>query len=81
MTNIEKIKTTLCSTINAMSEEELFEFISDYEEDGSYFPKNALFSCDKCHNIYGDCGSHTSNVVNYKTCKNRFIDYCMAKCE
>jgi len=32
MTNLERIKTTLCNIINSMSEEELFEFLSDYDE-------------------------------------------------
>lgn len=81
MTNLEKIKTILCNTINSMSEEELFEFISDYEDDEKHFPKDALFSCTQCHKTYGDCENHISDSVNYQTCQNRFSIYCRAECE
>lgn len=82
MTNFEKIKTTLCNTISSMSEEELFEFISDYDEDGeTYFPSGSLFTCHKCRELYGDCEAHTSDSINYQTCKNRFHNYCLVECE
>lgn len=81
MTNLEKIKTTLCNTINSMSEEELFEFISEYDEDETYFPSGTLFTCHKCRKLYGDCETHVSDSINYQTCKNRFNHYCRVECE
>lgn len=33
MTNLEKMKTAICSAISSMSEETLFEFISEYDDD------------------------------------------------
>ncbi len=82
MTNLEKIKTTLCNTINSMSEEELFEFISDYDGcEDPYFPIEVLFTCEKCRELYGDCEAHVSGSVNYQTCIDRFNNYCRAECE
>ncbi len=82
MTNLQRIKSTLCSTINSMSEEKLFEFLFEYEENEEiYFPKGTLFACDNCHALYGDCEGHISDSVNYETCKSRFINYCNLECE
>lgn len=76
MTNFEKIKNSLCSTINSMTEEQLFEFISDYEDNNRIFPDGATFSCNKCRKTYGDCGTHTLAPATYKRCQERFYDYC-----
>lgn len=81
MTNIEKIKSIICSTINSMSEEELFEFLSDYDadEDG-YFPNEILFTCKKCRHIYGKCNADVSDSLNYQICQNKFYNFCRAEC-
>lgn len=76
MTNLEKIKSTLCDTINSMTTETLFEFTSEYDDENSYFPKGTIFTCKNCHELYGDCEGYLSGFVNYQTCKNRFSDYC-----
>lgn len=77
MTNLEKIKSTICNAINSMPEEVLFEFLSEYEEDEeTYFPKGTLFTCKKCHKLYGVCETHASDSVNYQMCKSRFSNYC-----
>ena len=82
MTNLEKIKTTLCNSINSMSEEELFEFLSEYDEDDDgHFPDEILFTCHKCRAKYGDCEAHFSDSINYQTCKNRFSNYCRIECK
>ena len=81
MTKLERIKTVICNTINNMTEKELFEFISEYEDDRTYFPKDALFTCKRCHETYGDCEVHLTGSVNYQTCQNRFHVYSSAECE
>jgi len=82
MTNLERIKTTLCNTINSMSEDTLFEFLSEYEDDEeTYFPKGTIFKCTNCHELYGDCEVNIDGEVNYQTCKNRFHVYSSAECE
>lgn len=76
MTNLENIKKTLCETINAMDEETLFEFVSEYDE-GGYFPMAALFPCKKCRTLFGDCEAYKSQQeTDYVTCQNRFKKYC-----
>ena len=76
MTNLENIKKTLCETINAMDEEALFEFVSEYDE-GGYFPMAALFPCKKCRTLFGDCEAYKSQQeTDYVTCQNRFKKYC-----
>jgi len=82
MTNLERIKTTICNSIYSMTEDKLFEFISEYEEDEeTYFPIGTLFTCSKCHELYGDCEAHYSDSAKYKTCKNRYHNYCKLECE
>ena len=77
MKNIEKIKSIICNSILSMSEEKLFEFISEYEEDEeTYFLKKELFTCSKCHDLYGDCTAHKIGTVDYDVCKDRFSIYC-----
>jgi len=85
MTNLERIKTTLCNIINSMSEEELFEFLSDYDEIYEYgkklpFSEELLFTCSKCHQMYGDCEIKTHDSDEY-ICLHRFGMYCRAECE
>lgn len=85
MTNLEKIKTTLCNTINSMSEEELFEFLSDYDEIYEHgnklpFPEELLFTCSKCHQMYGDCKIKLHDSDEY-ICLPRFSTYCRTECE
>ena len=83
MTNLEKIKSTLCNSILSMSEETLFEFISEYDEDEeTYFPKEILFTCSQCHKIYGNCiAQHNTDSIDYNVCKSRFNNYCKLECE
>lgn len=82
MTNLDKIKTTLCEAINSMSEEVLFEFLSDYEEGSEpYFPDEILFTCKQCRSMYGDCEVQVSGSVHYETCQNRFKEYCKVECD
>ena len=82
MTNFEKIKSTISNSINSMTEDTLFEFISEYDEDeDTYFPIGSLFTCTKCHELYGDCEAHNSDSANYQMCKNRFSNYCKLECE
>lgn len=76
MTNLENIKNILCETIKSMTTEELFEFLSEYDEDEAYFPKEALFPCKKCREIYGICDADIVGTVNYKMCVQRFCEYC-----
>ena len=85
MTNLERIKTTLCNTINSMSEEELFELLSGYEEriengETISFPKELIFTCSQCHQMYGDCEIKTHDSDEY-ICLHRFGMYCRAECE
>ena len=76
MKNIDFIKQTLVNTILNMSEDTLFEFLSDYEDENSYFPPDILFNCKMCHTKYGDCQVHISGDVDYNTCKERFHKHC-----
>lgn len=64
-----------------MSEEELFEFLSDYDEcEEPPFPKELLFTCSKCHQMYGDCGIKLHDSDDY-ICLHRFNNHCRAECE
>lgn len=82
MTNLEKMKSAICNAINSMSEETLFEFISEYDDDEeTYFPKGTIFTCNICHKLYGNCEANATGSVNYETCKNRFSNYCKLECE
>lgn len=83
MTNLERIKITLCNDINAMSVDKLFEFLSEYDEDlGEYFSKEINFTCSKCSKTYGKCEANRNGAeVNYETCKSRFRTYCSMECE
>ena len=77
MTNLEKIKIALCNSISAMSEDTLFEFLSEYDEDGTaYFSEDALFTCKQCCELYGKCEAYSSDSINYDSCKSRFHTYC-----
>lgn len=76
MTNLEKMKEILCNTINAMSPETLFDFISEYDEEDSYFSNKHLLTCRKCHALYGDCDGFLSEEADEEQCKSRFLDYC-----
>ena len=81
MTNLEKIKSVLYESINSMSEEVLFEFLSDYEEGSEpYFPSEILFTCLKCRDMYGKCEAHFTGECNYQICQDRFKDYCKGEC-
>ena len=80
VTNLEKIKIALCNSISAMSEDVLFEFLSEYDEDGTtYFSREALFTCKQCCELYGKCEAYNSDLVNYDICKSRFHTYCNSK--
>lgn len=79
MTNFERIKEILCSTITSMTEDQLFEFISMYKDEKNFFPEEALFTCEKCHQEYGECEGNSLSTENYQTCKKRFEIYCGAE--
>ena len=80
MTNIEKIKEIMCDAIRNMSDEELFDLIAEEEEfldnkgESLHFPKEALFTCVDCRNMYGDC-ERQSEDEGIGPCLERFVKY------
>ena len=79
MTNLERLKEILCNAISSMTEDELFEFISVYRDEKTFFPEEALFTCEKCKQEYGECEANSLGAINHQTCKKRFKTYCAAE--
>ena len=72
LTNFEAMKAKILQTIEAMDEEDLYEFIDNTNID---VWMEGIFNCSVCGDKYGDC----TNCRGTKECERRYKDWCCAK--
>lgn len=70
MNNFEAMKEEICDFINQLSEEELYDFISDQE--GNEYEFETVLTCQRCKERYGKCSENDK----YEECVSRFQRYC-----
>lgn len=73
MTNFEAMKAEIIQTIDAMDEDELYEFIDNADMDMGWI--KGVFNCSICENKYGDCVKFKGN----SECKRRYKNWCSEK--
>jgi dissimilatory sulfite reductase (desulfoviridin) alpha/beta subunit len=72
MKTIDKVKEELCVAIRQMSVEELCSGDLICTDELEKLAPTYYLSCQKCHEIYGDC---TSDMFAHEDCKLRFVEY------
>lgn len=71
MTNLEYMKQSITSQINAMSPKEFYEliYLLMANEDEVKFDSSEWLTCARCKEVYGNC-------PDTYPCPDRFINYC-----
>ena len=67
LTNFEAMRTKISQTIDAMYEEDLYEFIDNTNID----ILEGVFNCGICEEIYEDCANWGT-----EECRRRYKDWC-----